>query len=488
MSLLRPVDPFDSSNAAEPTALTVSQAMNLAKRALEQVRVTVVGEVAEVNDKPGYKAVYFALSDKGASMSTMMWHDAYSASGVTLRPGLLVEVTGSFSAYVPKGRMQFTVRGLRLAGEGDLRLRVAETARRLEALGLMDPQRKRPLPTLPRRIAVVTSPRGKAVHDVIRTLRRRYPLAELLVCGVPVEGTQASRALIDGLVAAQDAHADVILLVRGGGSYEDLMPFNDEALARAVAASRVPVVTGIGHEPDNSIADMVADRRCSTPTAAAEACAPSVTELHERVSADGVRLASGLAGNQTVLAHRLELLAARPVLSDPHALLGAHDQAVDVVSARLARSLPGTVIARTQALARASEGLLHVGPRLLDRESADIERLAQRHSAAARGSIERKRRDVDGHGGRLMRMAPRMLSAHDAALAVVAGRLEGLSPLSVLARGYALVRDGQGAVIRSVKDVKLGDDVQVLVSDGMLEARVSDVVEHEDGGVSPERR
>jgi exodeoxyribonuclease VII large subunit len=472
MSLLHPTDPYDSSDAAEPKALSVSRAMNLAKRALEQVRVTVMGEVAEVNDKSGYKAVYFALSDKDASMSAMMWHDAYSASGVRLRPGLLVEVTGSFSVYVPKGRMQFTVRGLRLAGEGDLRLRVAETARRLEAQGLMDLVRKRPLPQLPRRIAVVTSPRGKAVHDVIRTLRRRYPLAEVLVCGVPVEGARAPQALALALAMAQDAHADVILLVRGGGSYEDLMPFNDEALARAITASRVPVVTGIGHEPDNSIADMVADRRCSTPTAAAEACAPSVAELSERVAVDGLRLASGLMGNQTALAHRVELLAARPVLSDLHAVLGVHEQALDVVSARLARSLPGMVIARAQALERVRSGLRHAGPRLLDQEYADMQRLAGRLPVVAHAAFERRRVDLAGCESRIVRIAPQVFSSQRAALSAMAGHLEGLSPLSVLARGYALVRDGEGVVVRSVADVESGENLQVLVFDGAIEVKV----------------
>ena len=255
-------------------ALSVSAAMGLAKNALEEVVVRLVGEVSEVNDKPGYKAVYFTVKDEKASLPCMMWMNRYQASGVALSVGALVELTGRFSLYAAKGRMNFDVFSVSLAGEGQLRLQVANLARELEAMGLMDPARKRPLPAYPETIGLVTSPRGAAVHDVLRTLRRRYPLARILFAGVPVEGPGAADGLVDGLAKVVFAGAEVVLLVRGGGSFEDLMPFNDRRLARTIAACPVPVVTGIGHEPDTSIADMVADVRASTPTAAAEAVAP----------------------------------------------------------------------------------------------------------------------------------------------------------------------------------------------------------------------
>ena len=246
-------------------ALSVSAAMGLAKNALEEVVVRLVGEVSEVNDKPGYKAVYFTVKDEKASLPCMMWMNRYQASGVALSVGALVELTGRFSLYAAKGRMNFDVFSVSLAGEGQLRLQVANLARELEAMGLMDPARKRPLPAYPEAIGLVTSPRGAAVHDVLRTLRRRYPLARILFAGVPVEGPGAADGLVDGLAKVVFAGAEVVLLVRGGGSFEDLMPFNDRRLARTIAACPVPVVTGIGHEPDTSIADMVADVRASTP-------------------------------------------------------------------------------------------------------------------------------------------------------------------------------------------------------------------------------
>ena len=415
---------------ADDRALTVTEAMTLAKQALEGVRVRVVGEVSEFNDKPGYKAAYFTVSDGGAAMPCLMWRDQYEASGVLLRCGMLVELTGSFSAYVAKGRMQFTVRSLTPAGEGNLRLQVAALARKLEAEGLMRPERKRPLPRFPQRIAVVTSPRGKAIHDVIRTLRRRYPIAELLVAGVAVEGEGAPAAIVEGLQAASRCDADVILLVRGGGSYEDLMPFSAEEVARAVAASPVPVVTGIGHEPDTSIADMVSDLRASTPTAAAEAVAPALSELRSALVRERRALARALQTRVQSAAHRVALLAERPVLCDPHAVLGPVEQALDLAEMRLRRAIPERLARDATRVERARERLALVGPRL----------------------VERPRTVIEGR----------------------AARLNDLSPMAILGRGYAIVFAADGhTVVGSIAGVSAGDEVKVRVSDGQIAANVA---------------
>jgi exodeoxyribonuclease VII large subunit len=422
---------------ADERSLTVTEAMSAAKRALEGVRVRVLGEVSEFNDKPGYKAAYFTVSDGGAAMPCLMWRDIYEASGVELRCGMLVELSGAFSAYVPKGRMQFQVRTLAPAGEGNLRLQVAALARKLEGEGLMRPERKRALPRFPERIALVTSPRGKAVHDVIRTLRRRYPLAELLIAGVAVEGDGAVNAIVDGLERASSCGADVILLVRGGGSYEDLMPFNAEPVARAVVACRVPVVTGIGHEPDTSIADMVADYRASTPTAAAEAASPSHEQLVLALVRERRALGMALRNRVKSAAQQVLRLAERPVLRDPHAVLGPVAQAIDMAGMRLAKAIP-----------------------------VRIARDAQR---------------VDYARGRLLRAGPALLEHVRASLAMGAARLEDLSPLGILGRGYAVCFAGDGTtVVKSVSDVERGDAVRVRVGDGHLEAEITDLMPLEE--------
>ena len=419
----------------EERALTVTEAMNGAKRALEAVRVRVVGEVSEFNDKPGYKAAYFTIADGGAAMPCLMWRDQYSASGVELRCGMLVEIAGAFSAYVPKGRMQFTVRSLSLAGEGSLRLEVARLARALEAEGLMRPERKRALPRFPERIGVVTSPRGKAVHDVLRTLRRRYPLAELLVAGVAVEGEGASAAIVEGLRAA--ACADVVLLVRGGGSYEDLMPFNAEEVARAVASCPVPVVTGIGHEPDTSIADMVADLRASTPTAAAEAVAPAMVELAAALMRERRALVRALEGRVRAAAYSVSRLAERPVLRDPHAVLGPALQAIDDAERRLSRAIPERLESDRRRVVSQRDRFRRVGARLLERPEAE-----QGRRAAA---------------------------------------LEALSPLAILARGYSatFAEDGH-TVIKKTSQLRSNDRVRVRVSDGQIHATVTGIFPEED--------
>ena len=410
-------------------AVSVTEAMMSAKQALENVRIRVVGEVSEFNDKPGYKAAYFTVSDGGASMPCLMWRDQYEAGGVKLRCGMLVELSGNFSAYVPKGRMQFTVRSLSLAGEGNLRLQVAALAQRLANEGLMRPERKRGLLRYPQRIAVVTSPRGKAIHDVLRTLRRRYPMAEILVAGVTVEGEGAVAAIVGGLRMAGSCSADVVLLVRGGGSYEDLMPFNSEEVARAVSSCPMPVVTGIGHEPDTSIADMVSDVRASTPTAAAEAVAPSMDELDSALTKERRALQRALQTRVQAAAHRVARLAERPVLRDPHAVLGAAAQAIDLAGMRLRRALPAQLVRDVQRLQYARGRLVRLGPRLIERPGASI--------------------------------------------SLASARLENLSPLAILSRGYAATfgEDGR-TVIKSIQQVRIGDCVNVRVSDGRISATV----------------
>ena len=327
----------------ESTALSVSAAMQHAKDVLEGVTVRLVGEVSEVSDKPGYKAVYFTVKDESASLPCMMWKNRYNAADVRMRVGVMVELSGRFTLYAAKGRMNFDVFSLKLAGEGDLRLKVANLAKMLQAQGLMDPARKKPLPALPETIGLVTSPNGAAVHDVLRTLRRRYPLARVVFAGVLVEGATAPQQICDGLRCVYNAGAELILLVRGGGSFEDLMPFNDEALARCIAACPVPVVTGIGHEPDTSIADMVADVRASTPTAAAEAAAPSREDLCALLASRGTHMCNVASRKVEREQTRLMAKATAAVFRDPHTLFAHEMQALDIARMRLEHSVPRIV-------------------------------------------------------------------------------------------------------------------------------------------------
>ena len=338
-------------------------------------------------------------------------------------PELLLGMSAS-----PERTDDFDVFSLSLAGEGDLRQKVANLAKKLQTEGLMDPARKRPLPSFPEAIGLVTSPRGAAVHDVLRTMRRRYPSARILLAGVPVEGADAPKHLSQALQTVAESGAELVLLVRGGGSFEDLMPFNDEGLARTIAALPIPVVTGIGHEPDNSIADMVADLRASTPTAAAEAVTPNSVELSAALAASMAHINRTLQTRLQQSYSKLETLATRPVLSDPQQLVTQQALALDVAFDRLQRAIPSNLLRDANQLQQSSIRLKTFGKNM-----------------------------IEPFAGRL---------------ATQAARLEDLSPLSILGRGYALAKDKEGKLVASVQSVSEGDAIALSVSDGVINCTV----------------
>ncbi|MBQ3302414.1 MAG: exodeoxyribonuclease VII large subunit [Eggerthellaceae bacterium] len=423
----------ETENKEAPAAFTVSQAMTMAQHALEAVTVRILGEVSEVSVKPGYKAAYFTVKDTSASLPCMMWNNRYRASGVQLEVGQLVELTGRFTLYAAKGRMNFDVFSIALSGEGELRMRVANIARKLEAEGLTSPSRKRRLPRYPEAIGLVTSPRSAAVHDVLRTLRRRYPVARVLLAGVPVEGANAPAGIAEGIRCVADAGAQVVLVVRGGGSFEDLMPFNDESLARAIASCPVPVVTGIGHEVDTTIADMVSDYRASTPTAAAETVSPSREQLNAFIESRGATYTASAKRAIERLSSRVGNLAARPYFVDPRRLFASESLSLDVLSERYDRALPSR----------------------MEREKAKIGRLLMR---------------LEHSGGT-------MLDGHKARTGIIAARIDTLSPLSTLARGYSIARSDDGKIVRSVSQVCSGKEISVQVTDGMIDCLVQGISE-----------
>ena len=424
----------DNNSIAGPDhgqgALSVSGAMQLAKQSLESVTVRIIGEVSEVSVKAGYKAAYFTVKDQAASLPCMMWNNRYRASGVQLAVGQLVEIAGRFTLYAAKGRMNFDVFSIALAGEGDLRMKVANIAKKLQAEGLTDPMRKRQIPVFPERIGLVTSPRSAAVHDVLRTLRRRFPVATVNLAGVPVEGPNAPAGIIEGLRCVVAAGSQVVLVVRGGGSFEDLMPFNDEQLARAIAACPVPVVTGIGHEVDTSIADMVSDLRASTPTAAAEAVSPSAEALSSLFQSRSSALTTSVKMQVDNLSSRVQSVAGRSIFQQPQTLFANDAQMLDASMERLNRALPAM--------------------------------------------LERNRTALDGARVRMMATGPRLTERAGHAVAQGAARLNDLSPLTTLARGFAVATTPEGEIIREVGQAPAGSNVTVAVANGHLYCEVKD--------------
>ena len=441
-----------STAAGAAGAITVSQAAAMAAGALDKIpQLTVLGEVTGFkgpNARSGH--CYFQIKDEGAAFDCIVWRGTYGRRAFDLRDGLQVVFTGRFNLYERTGRMSFVASSFALAGEGLLRQQVAELAEKLRREGLMDPARKRPIPAFCQRVAVVTSLSGAVIDDVKRTLRRRNPLVEIVCVGAKVQGEGAPQELIAALAraAAVRPAVDCILLVRGGGSFEDLMTFNDEALARAVAACPVPVVTGIGHEPDTSICDMVSDRRASTPTAAAESVAPAVGELAELLDAREQRLGVSFAA----------------------ALDGAKSQ-LDTLAERGERAM-GSLLAQQRASlgALASRPCLQNPAYLVERRRMDLAQSEERLAASVSGFAP-KRHALELSGARLRTAGRQVLAAPQAALARDAAALEALSPLKVLARGYAIAYGAEGVATRAA-DFTAGDALRVRFADGSVEAQV----------------
>jgi exodeoxyribonuclease VII large subunit len=260
-----------------PQTFTVSRLTFFIRKLLEENEtlqdVWVQGEISNLS-RPTSGHVYFTLKDSNASLKCVMWKTSVARLNLSLRDGMEIEVRGKIGVYEPQGAYQLYADQIRPVGEGVLYQEFLRLKSMLEAEGLFDPERKRPIPESPKKIGIVTSATGAALRDMLNTLRRRLPLVEVILAPSPVQGTEAPRALFNAIQSLNRQHPDVILLARGGGSIEDLWAFNDERVVRAVAASDIPVISGVGHETDFTLCDFAADLRAPTPTAAAELATP----------------------------------------------------------------------------------------------------------------------------------------------------------------------------------------------------------------------
>lgn len=294
----------------------------------------VQGEISNLS-RPVSGHLYFTLKDSGSTLRCVMWRNTVARLQFAPREGQAVEAHGNLSIYEAGGVYQLYADLLRPAGEGALYMEFLRLKARLEEEGLFDPARKRPIPEWPRRIGIITSPSGAALQDMLNTLRRRFPLVEVVLAPSPVQGNEAPPALIAALKALNRvAHPDVILLARGGGSIEDLWAFNDERLARAIVASQAPVITGVGHETDFTIADFVSDLRAPTPTAAAELATPERAELQAALAEKTNRLERALQSYLVTYRNDLNLLRGQLALRSPIRRIHSHRQRLDEMARR----------------------------------------------------------------------------------------------------------------------------------------------------------
>ncbi len=376
----------------------------------------VAGEVSNLS-RPASGHLYFTLKDSEASLRCVMWRSEVGRQVVLPRDGDAVEVHGHISVYDSGGVYQLYADRIRLAGAGDLFQAFQALKERLEAEGLFDPERKRPLPAWPRRIGIVTSPTGAALRDALHVLQRRFPLVEVVLAPTPVQGEGAPPGIIAALEALNRApDIDLILLIRGGGSIEDLWAFNDEGVARAIAASALPVVAGVGHETDFTIADFAADVRAPTPSAAAEIATPDRAALRE-----------GLAAQQ----------------------------------AQLVRSVSEALTERGWDLRQMARSLRLLSPRSrVANEHQRLDELVRRAGGALQHGLQMRRAAVAGRSATLRAVGPQAVLERGFAV---------------------VTRAEDGAVVRSAAAVQAGDQIDVRVADGEFAAEVLDAEEGQDG-------
>lgn len=410
----------------------------------------VEGEVSNLA-RPPSGHLYFTLKDASSQVRCVLFKNASRLLRTQPRDGQKVLVRAHPSLYTARGDFQLLVELLEDYGAGDLRRAFELLQQKLLAEGLFDPARKRPLPAFPRRVGVVTSPTGAAIHDILNVLGRRFPSLPVLVYPVPVQGPDAAPAIAEALrLAGERAECDVLILARGGGSLEDLQPFNEEVVARAVAACPIPVVTGVGHEVDVTIVDFVADVRAPTPSAAAETVSPDREEWRHRLDRLAGRLSGAVGRRLGRERERLEWLARR--LPDPRRMLREAAQRTDGLALRLLAATRGALDQRGARLARLA---------------ARLERQSPRERLATLRTRER-------HLSRRLDLAiTHQLERQQARLGAAGRALDAVGPMATLRRGYAIVtREEDGRLVTSASQVGPGDRLRTRLAEGEVLSRV----------------
>ncbi|HEX7964772.1 MAG TPA: exodeoxyribonuclease VII large subunit [Gammaproteobacteria bacterium] len=414
----------------------------------------VEGEVSNLA-QPGSGHLYFSLKDPQAQLRCAL----FSGRGRLLRfkpaNGMKVLARGRVGLYEPRGDYQFIVEHLEEAGHGALQRAFEELKRKLAAEGLFDAALKRPLPRVPRRIGVVTSPTGAALRDILSVIRRRYPLAGVVLYPVPVQGEGAAQKIAAMLgQASARAECDVLILARGGGSLEDLWAFNEEPVARAIRASALPVVSGVGHEIDFTIADFAADVRAPTPTGAAELVTPDRADWEHRLLQQALRVEQAQLRVLAELRRRMDWCNARLIQLHPRRVLRDRAQRLDELHLRLGRCMRAQLKHDHARLGHLAASLREHSPlKRLHRASDRLTALGVQLQSAARGHLTRT-------GNRL---------------ALALRTLDAVSPLATLNRGYAIVSDAaSGAMVGHIGAVRPGQTVHARLADGSLLAEVKE--------------
>ncbi|MBI1845461.1 MAG: exodeoxyribonuclease VII large subunit [Candidatus Rokubacteria bacterium] len=446
---------------SDRTVLTVSELSERLRQVVEETfpAVWVEGEISNFKIYSSGHA-YFTLKDASAQLRAVLFRTRVRRLRFEPGDGQHVLAFGSLEVYAQRGDYSLVVELLEPRGVGALQVAFEQLKARLQDEGLFDPARKRPLPRFPRKIGIVTSPTGAAIRDMLRVIGRRFAGLHIVLAPAKVQGEGAAAEIVHGIEDLNRlGDVDVIIVGRGGGSLEDLWAFNEESVARAIVASKAPVISAVGHEVDFTIADFVADLRAPTPSAAAELVVREKQAVVETVSELRERLHRAMRRRLERQRDRLDGLARRRVLTDPARPLRDLSRRVDDARARLRHAGLAAVRRARHTTDVATERL---------RAASPFARLA-----AGRHRLERLETAVRGGMARHLTVSHHRLGA-------AVGRLGSLSPLGVLARGYSLTRTAEGLVVKSHRDVSPGDPVRVLLGEGGLDCRVERTREHDD--------
>lgn len=462
------------------------------------------GEISNLS-RPSSGHWYFSLKDESAQLRCAMFRQKNLGARFTPKDGMHVLTRGRVSLYEPRGEYQFIADYMEEAGEGVLRRRFEQLKNKLAAEGLFDANRKKALPRLPKRIGVVTSPTGAAVRDVLNILRRRFCTIPVLIYPVQVQGATAAGQIASTIrMASTRAECDVLIVARGGGSLEDLWAFNEEVVARAIFDCQIPVVSGVGHEVDFTIADFVADVRAPTPSGAAEIVAPDCNEWTRSVDLLGRRARTAMVRNMAARQQQVVWLERRLAQVHPGVELRQKAQRLDDLEQRLSRCMRHGLFQRRSALVElaahlrqrspalrvsAARGRLEIARKTLGTSLQRCVSVAEsrlrhaasnlrQHSPAAR--IVALRRRVEIADRSMETTLQRQLRKLEARFKLAAGKLNTVSPLATLQRGYAIVTDAQGTVVTDATAVSKGDMIQTRLSRGTLQARVEQITPHRD--------
>jgi exodeoxyribonuclease VII large subunit len=422
--------------------------------------VWVEGEISNLRT-PSSGHAYFTLKDDTAQLRCVLFRGRGRRVAFQPEDGMQVLAFGGLDVYLARGEYQLVVELLEPKGVGALQLAFEQLKRRLEAEGLFDAARKRPLPPFPRTIGIVTSPTGAAIRDMLHVIDRRFADLRILITPVRVQGEEAPGEIVAALRDLQTVEdLDVIIVGRGGGSIEDLWAFNDERVARAIAGCRVPVISGVGHETDFTIADFVADLRAPTPSAAAEVVVQEKLQVARALVSLYEALKQAMASRLERDRERVEVLGKRRVLTDAARALRDLYRRVDELTSRLTRAVRGSERQATHRLSLARNALRSLNP---------VARIA--NGAVLLAQLR----------GRLASAAVHSVKVSQHRFDAAVGRLDSLSPLAVLGRGYSLTRLlPSGVIVRGAAQTRPGDAIEILLHQGAVEARVERLKERDD--------